>query len=128
LARRVFLTAAVFYLFTAALTTLAFAGEISSSPSSVAFPNTYVGKVSGSKVLTITNETSGGVVISSVSFSCPGFGLASGVAPFTFGASQKITHYSIFFQPAAAQAYSCNFVISLKDGTSLKVPLTGTGL
>jgi hypothetical protein len=119
---------AVFPLLGVALTMPAFAAEISSSPSSLSFQNTYVGKSSGSKVLTITNLTSGGVEITSVSFSCPGFGLSSGVAPFTFGSSQKITHYSIFFQPAAAQAYNCNFVISLKDGTSLKVPLKGTGL
>ena len=44
------------------------------------------------------------------------------------GQSQKITHYSIFFQPTVAQVYNCNFVVSLKDGTFLNVPITGTGL
>jgi len=106
----------------------AFAQEISSTPSSLTFTNTYVGKASGNKTLTITNLTSGQIVISTVSFSCPGFGLASGLAPFTLGTVQKITHYSIFFQPTAAQAYNCNFVITMKDGFVLNVPLTATGL
>jgi hypothetical protein len=103
--------------------------EISASPSSVSFPNTYIGKASGSTVITITNlTTSGQVIIESVVFTCPGFGIASGVAPFTLGTTQKITHYSIFFQPTVAQVYNCNFQLNLQDGTFLDVPITGTGL
>ncbi len=102
--------------------------DISSTPSSLAFGTVYVGKTSNSKALTINNLTkSGQIVINSVSFSCAGYGLASGLAPFTLGQTQKITHYSIFFQPTAAQSYNCNFVLSLNDGTSLNVPLSGTG-
>ena len=103
--------------------------EISATPSSLTFANTYVGKVSGSKVVTINNlTTSGSITIETVAFDCLAFGLSSGVAPFQLGQFQKITHYSIFFQPSAAQAYNCNFVITLNDGTYLDVPLTGTGL
>src|SRR2546427_9406160 len=120
--------AAICFLAITVLTFPAFAQEISSTPTSLTFTNTYVGKASGNKTLTITNLTSRQIVISTVSFSCPGFGLASGLAPFTLGTVQKITHYSIFFQPAAAQAYNCNFVITMKDGFVLNVPLTGTGL
>jgi len=120
--------AASCFLAITVLTFPAFAQEISSTPNSLTFTNTYVGKASGNKTLTITNLTSRQIVISTVSFSCPGFGLASGLAPFTLGTVQKITHYSIFFQPAAAQAYNCNFVITMKDGFVLNVPLTGTGL
>ncbi len=103
--------------------------EISATPSSLTFANTYVGKASGSKVLTINNlTTSGQVVIETVAFDCTGaYGISSGIAPFTMGQTQKLTHYSIFFQPSAAQTYSCNFVITLTDGTYLDVPLTGTG-
>ena len=103
------------------------AQEISSSPSSLKFGNVYVGKASGNKVLTISKLASGNVTITSISFSCPGYGIASGIAPITLNKSQLITHYSIFFQPAAAQSYSCNFVLNLQDGTVLDVPLTGTG-
>jgi hypothetical protein len=113
------------------LTTLALAQnttEISSSPSSLSFQDTFVGKASGSKVLTITNQTSGGLVIENIGFDCGlGYGIASGLAPFSMGQTQKITHYSIFFQPLAAQSYPCNFVMTLNDGSSLAVPLTGTG-
>ena len=102
--------------------------DISSSPSSLTFPNTYIGKASGSKSITITNLTSTGIVIVTIGFSCPGFGISSGVAPFSFGATQNITHYSIFFQPTVAQTYNCNFVLTMNDGTSLNVPLTGVAL
>jgi hypothetical protein len=104
------------------------AQEIASSPSSVAFTNTYLGKASGSKVLTISDLSSAQVIIESVNFSCAGFGLASGVAPFTLNTGTKITHYSVFFQPTVAGTYNCDFAINLKDGTSLNVPLSGTAL
>src|SRR5580700_678592 len=103
--------------------------EISSSPTSLSFANTYVGKVTGSKVLTITNiKSSGAAIINTIGFSCPGYGISSGVAPTSLGKPGTITHYSIFFQPLAAQAYDCNFIITLSDSTVLNVPLTGTGL
>ena len=132
LTRRVLSHAACCLCLIVSSTTLALAQnttEISSSPSSLSFANTYVGKASGSKVLTITNQTSNGLIIESISFDCGlGYGIASGVAPFTMGQTQTLTHYSIFFQPLAAQSYPCNFVITLNDGSSLAVPLTGTGL
>lgn len=103
--------------------------EITSSPSSLTFSNTYVGKVTGSKVLTITNvKSSGSVIINSIGFSCPGYGISSGVAPTSLFKPGDITHYSIFFQPNAAGAFNCNFIITLSDSTTLNVPLTGTGL
>jgi hypothetical protein len=119
----------VLLLVAATLSSFAQTTDINSTPSSLSFANTYVGKASGSKVLTINNlTTSGQVIITNIGFTCPGFGISSGIAPFTLGQGQKITHYSIFFQPLAAQSYSCNFVINLMDGTSLNVPISGTGL
>jgi Bacterial Ig-like domain (group 1) len=110
-----------------ALTATAFAQDVSSSPSSLSFPNTYVGLVSGSKVLTITNLLSTNVIINSVSFTCPQYGLAAGTAPTSLFKQGDTTHYSIFFQPTAASTYSCNFVMSMADGSQVDVPLTGTG-
>ncbi len=102
--------------------------DISSTPSSLNFGTVYVGKASGSKAITINNLTkSGQIVIENVSFTCAGYGLASGLAPFTLGQTQTITHYSIYFQPTASGADNCNFVLTLNDGTSLNVPLSGTG-
>ncbi|MGD0269649.1 MAG: Ig domain-containing protein, partial [Candidatus Sulfotelmatobacter sp.] len=105
----------------------AFAQDVSSSPSSLSFSNTYLGLDSGSKVLTITNITTGSVIINSVSFTCPQYGLASGVAPTSLYNPGNITHYSIFFQPTAVETYSCNFVMTMSDSTQVSVPLTGTG-
>ncbi len=111
----------------AALTAAGLAQDVSSNPSSVSFPNTYVGLVSGSKVLTITNLLSQNVIINSVSFTCPQYGLASGTAPTSLFLLGDTTHYSIFFQPTAATTYSCNFVMTMADGTTVDVPLTGIG-
>src|SRR5438270_7250391 len=86
--------------------------EISASPSSLTFANTYVGKVTGSKVITITNiKSSGSAIINSIGFSCPGYGISSGVAPTSLGRPGAITHYSVFFQPLAVQDYNCNFIL-----------------
>lgn len=102
--------------------------EITSKPSSLLFASTYVGKVTGSQVLTITNTSTGTVIIESIGFSCPGYGISSGVAPTSLYKPGNITHYSIFFQPTAAQAYDCNFQMTLQDSTVVNVPLTATGL
>ena len=121
------LTVAAVFLSLAA-TLPALAQDLSSSPPSLQFGNVYIGKPSGSKVLTITNLTGSGLTIESMGFDCAGYGIASGVAPFSFGLTQSITHYSIFLNPTAAQNYNCNFVMNLSDGTTFKVPLTGTGV
>jgi len=102
--------------------------DITASPSSLSFANTYIGMASGSQVITITNQLNGQITIESMTFSCPGFGISSGIAPFTLGTVQKITHYSVFFQPTAAQTFNCNFQLNLSDGTYLDVPISGTGL
>lgn len=119
---------AVLPLFVLAGIISAVAQDVSSSPTSLSFPNTYIGKPSGSKTLTITSNVSTGIVIVTIGFSCSGFGISSGVAPFSFGATQNTTHYSIFFQPTVAQTYNCNFVMTMNDGTQVDVPLTGVGL
>ncbi|MGA7218821.1 MAG: choice-of-anchor D domain-containing protein, partial [Candidatus Sulfotelmatobacter sp.] len=109
-------------------------GEICSVPSSVVFANTYIGKASGNKTLTIyNNTTSGTIFIETIGFSCTtgsgsDFGIASGTVPFQMGTTQTLTHYSIFFQPRSAVAYNCDFVLTMLDGFVLDVPLTGTGL
>ena len=128
LTRRVLtLTAACLFLsFAAALPVLA--QDLTANPSSLAFGDVYIGVPSGSKVLTITNVSGGGLTIDSISFDCAGYGITSGVAPFSFGLTQSITHYSIYLAPTAPQNYNCNFIMSLNDGTEVKVPMTGTGV
>jgi hypothetical protein len=111
----------------AALTSVALAQDVSSSPTSLSFGNIYLGLVSGSKVLTITNLLTSPVIVNSVGFSCPQYGLAAGTAPTTLYSQGDITHYSVFFQPTAAITYSCNFIMTMADGTTVDVPMTGTG-
>ena len=119
---------AVCLLLTLSATVSAVAQDLSASPSSLAFGSTYVGVPSGSKALTITNLTGHGLTIDTIGFDCAAYELASGVAPFSFGLTQNITHYSIFFNPPGAGAYNCNFIMSINDGTQVLVPLTGTGV
>ena len=111
------------------------AGEICASPASQAFPNTYVGKASGNKVITIYNNftTQSSITIETIAFTCTtgsptDWGIASGTVPFQLGTFQTLTHYSIFFQPHSAIAESCNFVLTMLDGYVLDVPITATGL
>jgi hypothetical protein len=107
---------------------VATAAEITSTPPSVWFGNIYIGKASGSNVVTITNVSTGAVTINSVGFDCAGYALASGVYPLTLFHPGDITHYSMFLRPTAVQSYDCNFVLTLGDGSTLQVPLTGSGV
>jgi Putative Ig domain len=116
-----------FLLIVAAITP-AIAQEITASPSSLKFASTYVGKATSAQVITITNVSSGTVIIESIAFSCAGYGISSGVAPTSLYKTGNITHYSIFFQPTAAQSYDCNFVLTLQDSSVVNIPLTATGL
>src|SRR5258708_38689780 len=106
------LRAGIFCLLLCAVAATAVAQDVSSSPTSLSFGNTYVGLVSGSKTLTISNLLTTDAIIASVGFSCPQYGLASGVAPFTLtvGQPNPITHYLIFFKPDSAQAFTWNCV------------------
>jgi hypothetical protein len=116
------------FLLSALALAAAFAQDATSSPATLAFGNTYVGLLSGSKTLTITNSLSENATIVSVNFSCPDFGLSSGVAPTTLKTPAGITHYSVFFQPQSAGAFNCNFVMNMWDGSIINIPVTGTGL
>jgi hypothetical protein len=104
------------------------AQDLSASPTSLQFGNEYLGVPSGAKVFTVTNISGGGITIESMAFSCAGFGISSGVAPFSFGNTQNITHYSIYFNPTVAQSYNCNFELNMSDGTQVDLPITGTGV
>jgi len=54
--QRTLSTAVVGFLLSLAAVLPAIGQDVSSSPGSLSFANTYVGKVTGSKVLTITNK------------------------------------------------------------------------
>ncbi len=126
---RQFLTQAIFCLLLSLSAALsAAAQDLSSSPTSLQFGTAYVGIPTGAKVLTITNISGGGITIESIGFDCAGFGISSGIAPFSFGNTQNITHYSMYFDPLVAQDYNCNFQMHMSDSTVVDVPVTGTGV
>jgi hypothetical protein len=105
----------------------AFAAQLTSTPSSLTFSNTYIGLNSTSKSISVKNTGTTSVTITSITSSCPEFKLASGTTPATLAAAAS-TSYSFYFAPQAAQAYSCNYTLAVSSGSNLVVPLTGTGL
>jgi hypothetical protein len=101
--------------------------QLTSTPSSEAFSNTYIGMFSTSKSISVKNTGTTSVTINSITSSCPEFKLSSGTTPDTLAAGAS-TSYSFYFAPQAAQLYSCNYTLVPSSGSNLVVPLTGTGL
>lgn len=101
--------------------------QLTATPSSVAFSNTYIGLNSVSKSISVKNTGTSSVTINSITSSCSQFKLASGTTPTTLAAGAS-TSYSFYFAPLAAQLYSCNYTLVPSSGSNLVVPLTGTGL
>jgi hypothetical protein len=101
--------------------------QLTSTPSSVSFSNTYIGLNSTSKSVSVKNTGASSVTINSITSSCPEFKLASGTTPATLAAGAS-TAYSFYFAPLAAQLYSCNYTLVPSSGSNLVIPLTGTGL
>jgi hypothetical protein len=89
------------------------------------FGNIIVGNSSNPLSVTLTNNGSSNLVISSYSYSDSSF---TGVVPTSFtlaaGASRLI---SMTFAPTAAKAYSGNLTVKFATGESAVLPLVGTG-
>jgi len=101
--------------------------QLTSTPSSLSFSNTYLGMTSTSKSISVKNTGTSSVTINSVTSSCSEFKLASGTTPATLAAGAS-TSYSFYFAPLAAQLYSCNYTLAVSVGSNLVVPVSGTGL
>src|SRR4051812_7736551 len=117
-------TPSLLVIFALALTASA---QLTSTPSSLSFANTYIGLKTSSKSITVKNTGTTSVTINSITSSCPEFKLASGQTPFTLAAG-KTTSYSMLFSPDAAQAFSCNYTAAASGASNLVIPMTGTGL
>jgi Putative Ig domain len=100
--------------------------QLTSTPSSLSFSNTYIGLNSASKSISVKNTGTSSVTINSITSSCPEFKLASGTTPTTLAAG-KTTSYSFYFAPLAAQLYSCNYTLVPSSGSNLVVAVSGTG-
>jgi hypothetical protein len=101
--------------------------QLTSTPSSLSFSNTYIGLITASKSISVKNTGTSSVTINSITSSCPEFKLASGTTPITVAAG-KTTAYSFYFAPQAAQLYSCDYTLVPSSGSNLVVPISGTGL
>ena len=101
--------------------------QLTSTPSSLSFSNTYIGLNTASKSISVKNTGASSVTINSITSSCPEFKLASGTTPTTLAAG-KTTPYSFYFAPQAAQLYSCDYTLVPSSGSNLVVPISGTGL
>jgi hypothetical protein len=102
-------------------------GQLTSTPTSLSFSNTYIGLITASKSISVKNTGTTSVTINSITSSCPEFKLASGTTPTTLAAG-KATSYSFYFAPQAAQLYSCDYTLVPSTGSNLVVPISGTGL
>jgi hypothetical protein len=101
--------------------------QLTSTPSSEAFSNTYIGLNSTSKTISIKNTGTASVTIESITSSCSEFKLSSGTTPATLAAGATAA-YSFYFAPLAAQLYSCDYTLVPSSGSNLVVSVTGTGL
>jgi hypothetical protein len=114
-------------LLVAGLLTLTASAQLTSTPSSLAYGNAYLGTQSTAKTITIKNTGTASVTINSITSSCIEYKLASGTTPVTLAAG-KTSAFSMFFQPDKAQAFNCNYTLAASGASNLVVPLTGTGL
>ncbi len=103
-------------------------GQLSASPSSVAFGNVNVGSNQSSTV-TLSNTGGSSLAISAATVSGGGFSL-SGLAslPLTLAAGQS-TPFTVLFSPTASGADSGSVSITSNGSNpSLSIPLSGTGV
>jgi hypothetical protein len=124
--RRILFCLANCFLLSAILLVAASA-QISSSPSSLTFANTYLGLISPSKSISVTNTGTTTTTITAITSSCHEFQLASGQTPSTL-APKASTSFSMVFVPDSATTFNCTYTLTQKTGSPLVVPLTGTGL
>ncbi len=101
--------------------------QLTSSPPTLSYASTYIGLTSTAKTITIKNTGTNSVTIDGISSSCAEFKLSSGLAPLTLSPGQT-EGYSFYFQPDAAQAFSCSYTITATGAGDVVVPVSGTGL
>jgi Putative Ig domain len=106
---------------------MAASAQISSSPSSLLFANTYVGLQSPSKSIVVTNNGTASTTITAITSNCPEFQLASGTTPATL-LPKGTASFSMIFAPDAAKTLNCTYTLTQQTGAPLAVSLTGTGL
>jgi hypothetical protein len=101
--------------------------HVRASPSFVNFGSESVGSTSASHAVTITNDNSHSVTISSVSDSVAQFSYSGPSLPISLNPGQSLTG-TVTFKPSAAQAYSGTLEFKRSTGSTIWVALRGTGI
>jgi len=103
------------------------AGNLVTSPASVAFGNVTTGQAS-SQTVTLTNNGGTPVTISSLSLSGSGVTTSGLTTPLTLGAS-GYTSFTVTFDPTSAGSVSGGVYLTNNGSTpSFELPVTGTGV
>ncbi|MBX2989923.1 MAG: choice-of-anchor D domain-containing protein [Bacteroidetes bacterium] len=98
---------------------------ISAQPGSLDFGSVVVGST-GSQILTLTNNGTAALIVSSVTATDPAF--IAGRTSFTIPAGQSDT-LSVLFSPGSAQAFAAQLTIGCNvPGSPYEIPVSGTGL
>jgi hypothetical protein len=101
--------------------------HVQARPSFVNFGSESVGSTSASHTVTITNDNSHSVTISSVSDSVAQFSYSGPSLPISLNPGQILTG-TVTFKPSAAQAYSGTLEFKRSTGSTIWVTLRGTGI
>lgn len=106
--------------------TVAAAGSLTPSPSSLAFGSVQVGN-SANLTETLTNSSGATITISQANLSGSGFSISGLTMPVTLTAHQSITFTATFAPTAGGAAGASLSVVSTALNTPLSIGLAGTG-
>ncbi len=106
---------------------VAASAQVTVTPGTLAFANTYIGLDSHTKSMTVKNTGKTSTTITAITSSCPEFQLASGTTPAILTTNTSTT-FSIFFAPDAAKTFDCTYTLTQQTGNPLEVTVGGTGL
>lgn len=113
-------------LLVSGLLSLSASAQLTSTPTTLAYGNVYLGTISTSKSVTIKNTGTASVTITAIASSCHEYKLSAGTTPVTLAAG-KTTSFSFIFEPDLNQAFNCDYTLTATGASNLVIPLTGTG-
>ncbi len=103
------------------------AAQVSVSPTTQAFGNVSVGKVSSLRTFTVSYSGKGQATITNVAVTPPEYVLITGQTPVVVNGGMA-AHYQVQFQPDVAGSFNGTMTITLDNGQSpLVVTFTGNG-
>jgi hypothetical protein len=101
-------------------------GDLTASPTSIAFGNVILGDAT-SQIVTLKNTGGENVTVTAASISGAGFSFSGLTVPMTFTPNQSTT-FSVTFDPTSAGAVSGTMSLTVSGSANIGIPLTGTGV